>query len=582
MLTIRIATLTRLSAVLMTVAMLAAPALAAEDVLTLLPEKTLGFAVVNRLSDVSEKLGKHAQELELPLPDLLELTKTSLGIEQGLNDDGTLLLAAVSSVDGSEKIEDSEVLMALPVSDYQQFVGQFNGESSSEIAELRVAGRSMLVAEKSGYAVLVPADSEHRSLLKEILEQDAGVTSEIADLDEWIAKNDAAGVVLSSGIKLLAEKGIETLEKVKEQFSGMEQLGDQANQIAAAFDMYVQLLHAVNDEVHTAADGLRIDDEGNIRIGSRVRFTKGGQLAMISDTLNQSTEALLTGLPGGPFVGAVGASLSPECGELMMKWSIEMMKNNPALYGMKLSDEAADKYLELTLASIKGIRGFSMMMSSGVEDETILDGMLGIISTDDATNYLIKYEEAINQFQELIEESDNEFPYDMEVTRAEIADVKGLKVVIDMSAALTTRSGPPQATQMLENMFGENGKLNAHVLAVDKSKVLFSYGSEKTIERQIAALNSGAAGLTKEASIEKSVALLPQDASLVAYLSPRGVVAWLKSHVPLDFFEEMPEFPEMPAIGFSAKMVSGGLETELVVPAEVPQAVKEYVESVRK
>ena len=94
----------QLSAVLMAVATFAAPALPAEDVLTLLPEGTLGFAVVNGLSDVSEKLGRHARELELPLPDLLVMAKASTGIRQGLDDEGTLLVAAVSSLDGSERV----------------------------------------------------------------------------------------------------------------------------------------------------------------------------------------------------------------------------------------------------------------------------------------------------------------------------------------------------------------------------------------------------------------------------------------------------------------------------------------------
>ena len=116
--------------------------------------------------------------------------------------------------------------------------------------------------------------------------------------------------------------------------------------------------------------------------------------------------------------------------------------------------------------------------------------------------------------------------------------------------------------------------------------MLFSYGSEKTIERQIAALKSGDPGLAKEASIEKTVGLLPEDAGFVAYLSPRGTVAWVKNivtqFVPLDALWEIPEFPETPAVGFSAKVVSGGLETELVVPAELPKAVKEFVQSVQQ
>lgn len=59
------------STVLFSTALYSRPVIANNDVLTLVPEDALGFAVVNRLSDVSEKLGKHTQNLKLPLPDLL-------------------------------------------------------------------------------------------------------------------------------------------------------------------------------------------------------------------------------------------------------------------------------------------------------------------------------------------------------------------------------------------------------------------------------------------------------------------------------------------------------------------------------
>ena len=61
--------------ILLTAIFLPAPAIANENVLEVVPENALGFVVVNRLADVSEKLGKHTQDLELPLPDLLMMLK---------------------------------------------------------------------------------------------------------------------------------------------------------------------------------------------------------------------------------------------------------------------------------------------------------------------------------------------------------------------------------------------------------------------------------------------------------------------------------------------------------------------------
>jgi len=305
----------QLSAVLTVVVTLAGSATmstwAAEDVLTLLPEKSLGFAVVNRLANVSEKLGKHAQNLGIPMPDLLTMAKASTGVQQGLDDQGVLMVAVVSSIDGSKKIEDFEGLLALPLSDYKQFIEPFGGDASSEITELDMDGVPMLAAEKSGYALLVSNDAEHRSLLEKVLKQDAKVAPEIAALKKWIAENDAAVVVLAPGIKRFAERGVTEIEKFKKQFSKIEAPGDQAAQMAAAMDMYLQVLHTVEAEVQTIAQGLRIDDVGNLCMGGRVRFTKDGEAAKLSGILNRKGEDLLADLPGGPLVGAVGASLRP-------------------------------------------------------------------------------------------------------------------------------------------------------------------------------------------------------------------------------------------------------------------------------
>ncbi len=578
---------TRLLALLAVVATLAVPALAAEDVLTLLPKKSLGFAVVNRLSDVSEKLGKHARELELPIPSLLMLLQAKTGIQQGLDDQGTLMLAVVASVDAPKSSEDFKGLLALPVSDYKQFVQQFDGKVSSEIVELEMDGISMLAAEKSGYALLVSSDAGHRALLKEVLEQDAKVPAEIAVLREWIAKNDATVVVLAPGIEVFAEQGITGIEKTKDMFAQMEAgLGDQMAQTVAGMDMYIQVLRMVKTEVQIASGGLRIDASGNLLLGGRVRFTEEGQAAKIAGVLNRdNSENLLADLPGGPFAGAMGASLSPKYGELMAKWSVEMMKKNPALYGKEISEEEADKFLELSLASTKGFRGFSMMASPGEAGKPLLDGVLGIFTVDNAANYLANYKKIMDQFQKIYENSENNTIPKMEMTQVEIAGKKGLKITTDMGSVLAAQGGPPEVAQMFEKIFGEDGKMTAHLLVVEKNKVLFSYGSQATIERQVTAFENGEPSLAQEASIQKTMALLPKEADLVAHLSPRGAVAWFKNiasrFMPPGLLAGILEFPETPTLGFSAKMVSGGLETELVVPTELPKAIKEYAESMQ-
>ena len=564
------------------IVILAMPAHAAESVLQLLPDNTLGFVVVQEMSEVSQKVARQAELLGVAAPDVLEMAKGMAGIEQGLDEAGALLLAVASSGDESKPLEDSQGLLAVPVSDYAQFIEQWNGDAAAEVTEVEVAGQSMLMAEKSGYALLVRSDEEHRALLNQVLARDVASDPEIAPLEEWIRGNDATFALLSLGVQRLTARGITELEQVQQHFAETLELGAQTDQVAAAFGMYIQLLQGAQEHVATIADGFRVDEAGNIRIGSRVRFQEDSPLAQVSDTSPQSTTSLLAGLPDGPFVGAFGASLTPECGELLGKWSVEMMKANPALYGIELSDEAADQYLELTLASMRALNGFSGLFSAAPENETLLGGMQGVIFTSDAQGYLATYEEAMAQFQELIDATEGKFPYEVEVAKAELAGVSGLRVTMDMSAVLGAQAGGPEAAAILDKMFGAGGKLTTHVLAATKDKVLFSYGSEQTVKRQLAAVQAGASDLATEASVAGALALLPQDADMVAFLSPQGAVAWFQQIAPTEQLGEIPEFSQTPAVGFAAKIVAGGLEAECVVPAELPLAIKEYVESLRQ
>ena len=575
-----------LLATLLALAPLSVRASAADDPLRLLPDTTLGFAVIHRLSELNDKLAQHAQRLGIPGPDLLTLAKMSAGAQQGLDEQGSLLVAAIASVDGSNRIEESEALIAVPVTDYQQFVEQFPGDASAEIAELLMAGAPVLVTEVPGYALITPQSDEHRTLLESLRKREPSLEIDVDGIEDWVAGNDVIVALLPSGIQNITQRAATELEQVQEQLADSEELGDAAAQVTAAFDMYLQALRFANTEITMAADGLRIDDNGDFRFGGRLRFAKSGLLSHLPANLNHRTADLLADLPGGPFTGVMGAAFTEECSDLLAEWSAAMVKNNPGIYQLNLSDEAAEKYEALSRASMQGMRGWSMKMSAGAEGESILGGLLGIVDTDNSAEYLQRYGSTVEEVMEVLEESAESLPYDMQVEPAEVAGLKGLKVVTDITAALEAQGGPPEAMEMFETMFGEGGKMTAHMLPVDEQSLLFSYGHQRTIRSQIESLQDGSPMLTAEASVTEALARLPAQAGLVALVNPHRAVAWAQriaaDVAPGQALGELPPFPETPAIAFSARSVAGGLETELVIPAELPQAVMGFVQQIQQ
>src|ERR1051325_6350845 len=99
------------------IAVLAAgsPLRAAEpDVLKLVPDQAQLVVVIPNLADLSDKLGKVATALNVPMPELqqpLQQLKGMLGIQKGLNDQGSFAFAMPSIPLGTPP----QVLVFIPV-----------------------------------------------------------------------------------------------------------------------------------------------------------------------------------------------------------------------------------------------------------------------------------------------------------------------------------------------------------------------------------------------------------------------------------------------------------------------------------
>lgn len=125
--------------------------------LNLAPADAQMLVVVNDLSRVSDRIAVLREELDLSYPDLddaLGAFKRKTGMLDGVNDSGVMLL----SINGLERIEAQDasprVLVLMPVSDYAGFVGQYGGDGTAEIAELRLANGAQGYAKSlESYAV---------------------------------------------------------------------------------------------------------------------------------------------------------------------------------------------------------------------------------------------------------------------------------------------------------------------------------------------------------------------------------------------------------------------------------------------
>jgi hypothetical protein len=88
--------------------------------------------------------------------------------------------------------------------------------------------------------------------------------------------------------------------------------------------------------------------------------------------------------------------------------------------------------------------------------------------------------------------------------------------------------------------------------------------------------------LSGDASVKKTVDMLPAGAQWVGLASPRGTlqfVARMMSQMPPNLPIAIPEFPETSPIGFAMKLTPAGLETDLAIPTDVLQATAAVIKN---
>jgi len=577
---------TCLAAPLVCLAVLGATlAQAAENVLAVIPDGALGFAVVNQLAAADAKLQAFGKQIQQPIPSLLATAKQKTGVEKGLDEKGAAVLVMLPPRD-EEKDGAPVVLLYVPVTDYQQFLAQLKPEdATAELPEVQVMGGPFLVGSRGGYAVF--ADPKHRDALKKALAAPSRVSQDLAPLQEWLAENDAGIVVTRAGVELLCGKVQQQLRQVRESFSKFpDEFKEQMKAAMAVFEIYEKFFKMAEENVQTYAAAVKIDDQGNVFLVERLRSTRGSPLEKALSGVKAPAGDLLVGLPGGPFVAAGGGVMPKGLMEGMIDFSIQIMKAAPQLYG--LSDEQAGKLSEISRLSMTGIRGMSMYLGVGKADDPLLSNMVLTVAVEDSAAYLRNYRKYLEAANELMKGAKGAM-----FSMMGAAEVK--EITVDGVSALEVRMGIPKMPQMagrpdfekmMETFFGPGGKIGAYLAAADDHTVVMAYTSKESLLESLRAVKNAKAGISGDAAVAKTAALLMPKPHWVGYWSPKGTVDFVARFIPKIAPEDakpekIPPFPDTPPVGLAAKATRGEFECQLVAPAATVEAIAKYVEQLR-
>jgi len=551
-------------------------AAAADDYLKLVPDSAWGFVAVNGPAALDGKLQDLGRQIQVPIPPVLEMFKRRVGALEAWDEKGTLVLLALPAETAAAA---PKGVLLVPVTDYAKFLAQLNPESTTDgVSTVKFVNDHCLIRNIGAYAVV--SDSLARSVLDSV-KQAAEIPSALKPWGAWISSRDVAGVLLQPGIKNYSAKAQAALSAAKLMLG---QLGDQGKQAVAVFEMYEKILQAAQTEVSALGIGLEIDKQNTLRVTSRTELIPAGNWARYLAKAHAAKEKLLHGLPDDPFVAAGGSVLSDDMMAGMMKLSFGFMKSMPEIYG--LSDEQIGKMVDLTSARFKGVHSMSMVMGAGTGDEPLYANLLGVLRVENAPSFMAGYDEFIKQYNEIIKGAKSPVIQRMEAEKCDIAGMAGYQITMAIPKP-PAGPMPPQYDKMMEAMFGPGEKVVFWIAPADEHTIVMGYVNKAPMERAIAALKQNKPGLAADAAVSKTVALLPPDAPMVAYLSPQGTIGFVKRMMSVVLppgMEErvtIPDFPPTQPLGFAVTTAPNELETTLVLPSDVLTAIAKYVQHIR-
>ncbi len=554
------------------VLLLAATTLAAaEDVLRVVPDKALGAVVVNRIGETNEKIQAFAQRLNAPPFDLFGTAKQMVGAQEGVDDEGSLALAAVPSATHGAPV----TVAFVPVSDYAALIQQWNAQVGDDgIARLTVADRPLVAAAKNGYAVAV--EEVDKPTLQAVIADDNSIADAAPTLTAWADATDAFAVTTPAGVKFAQQQIRVGLQMAKAQLAT---LGEEGEAALAGMQMYDVLIAAMDDEVSHAAVGLKIADDGAVYVVSRTIPVAGGRLAAFAAEGRPRRVSPLAGLPQSAYFIAGGGTLSAASMKSWHEASLAMMRSYPGWD--ELSDRQINRISRISLRSMQGVRSMGLMLGISQDDEPLYSRMLMAINTKDAEAYLDNYQAAMDEMAKVFQDAEAPLMlFDLE--RIEMDGLSVLRLAMDMKSFL-----PPgqvaETEQFMESMFGSSS-INMYLAAADQSTVIAAYVSPAQLVEAVQAIREGKPSLIDDAGVAQTVAMLPPDAQWLGLFSPRGWAAFMSR-----MFEtiappgapgipEIPEFPETPPVGLGVLLTPSGLDTVLAVPAAVIDAASEMVQ----
>lgn len=554
------------------------------DVLGVVPDDAVGLIVASDVKQAKGTVERVLRKLQIPFDaGDGEYRKFSDFLDNlpGWNDKG---LHALAFFPGEEDDDEPEAAVFVPVTNFKQFAAGLGAEADGDKpVEFKVEdGPNGRIAPKGNFAVLVEQSND--ALLARILAAKGSIAAQCEPLRPWIGKHQVTGIALHGALKRMTGEVIDGLEQLQEAFPADN---PQAEMVKSAFGMYTDLAKLVRDELTMVAVGSKLDEQQGLSVGLQALVKPDGRLAATMKSVEPLSAAPLRGLPDGNYFVAGAAVVHEAWLKSMMNLSMSMLKGLPQEGADGVSPEQLKEILAASTDTLTGIR--SVALSADMSGKNLFSGLYGIYKVDDAADMLRRQEAAMKRIQEVTKGKKLPGLPEQTVERTQVGGLDALKITADLAAAMEqAQAGQPIPLKpMIEQLFGNGGKMIGYLAAVEKETAVLTYDAD-ALTALADDIKSGKAGLADNINLKTTASLLPTTNHAVGYLNLAGFVELMKKTMGAamaaqggaGFLPPIPPFPEAAPLGAAARMTPGAVEMQFVVPMQTAEAVRDYVQQV--
>lgn len=282
----------------------ATPAADPSALLKAIPADATAFLAIRSLSQLDQDIQDSAKALNLPpgtIPSLIQWVKGSLNLGQGFNEEGSMAVVVLNTaqVTKTEELE-NRIALFFAANDPKALAVAMGGEKDGEVSKVTFADEPAFAAPKGDFLVV----AKDEAALKEAVQAKGGglVKTMTAERAKAYTEQDIFGWGNFRGISK------ELRQSIREELKS--EMGPQSpiESLMGSLDQLEKMI----EQGESVAVGLSVDPKngitGNFYLSMRPDTELGKQMAGMEAVKG----SLLTGLPGEPFVFAMGSTASPD------------------------------------------------------------------------------------------------------------------------------------------------------------------------------------------------------------------------------------------------------------------------------